>query len=586
MPVVRVTGRQVAPTPLPRARRTAAETALSEGAGVEEARVGTGLAIAQVGATVAETGLRVFAQQEAERRRQAEESRREADTAALVAADNRLSRWVIDRLQDPDTGALTIRGKDAQGLPEQLDQEFLEAAAEIEAGLTTAEQRAGFQPIRGARRNALQADIQPHVAKEKQKYYAAELQTAKENAKQQAIAHAAVPPLADAELQAGVRAIEAMGRQVGLGPDAIAHEVRALESEVVIGIIAQQLAEGHTTIARDYFEDAGAKILPDKRDDVLRALRAGSVRQEAQQAADRIVGAGGTLTAQREQAKAIADPDVRDEALKYVEHEAQVRAAAAQAAHETRLRDALNVLDRTPDVRQVPGDLWVSLNREERNGLFDYAADRASGRPIQTDDRIYYDRIQEASTTPDAFAARNLLGDRHHLADGDFKKLVDLQADIRKGDREKANAFLDAGFRSEDQLITEALGGLGFDAAAIAKTPTTREGKALLELRRTFERQIGAHAALTGKLPTQDEKQQILDNILQQLATPGVARSFWFDTRGRIFSNVAVEDVPTAVSKIPADDRRKIEEALRARGRAITDRAILDLYIDRLTGGR
>ena len=584
MPVVRrVEGRQVATAPLPAARRRAAETALSLGAGVEQERARTGLAVAGVGAAIAEPGLRLFARDQAARRREAEEVRRQADTLAVIAADNTLAAWVRDRVHDPEQGALTIKGKDALPLPEQLGQEFTTLASQVEASLTTPEQRVGFARARANRQEALDLELRRHVAREIQTYTANELKARVDNALQLTIANGADPAAANRELVAGEQAIRALGQSVGLGPEAVEQQVRALQSEAVVGIISKLLAEGQTMQARSYFEETRDQIAGDKLDDVQRALRAGTVRQQAQQEADRIVGAGGTLTQQREQAKALEDPDVREEALRYIEHEAAVRGAIEQQQHEARLRGAYDVLDRAPDVRQVPGDLWSSLTGSERAALFEYAKDRAAGVPVETEWRTYYELQQQASNQPETFAQVNLYSYRHKLGDPEFKKLTDLQGDIKKGDREKADAFLDAGFRSEDALIKDALGALGIRVEGV--TPTSREGQAIIELRRTFERQLGAFTSTTGKKPTQADQQQILDNILQHIATPGVERSFWFDTRGRIFAGLAGEDLPTAVGAIPPAERRLIEEALRGRGRAITDRAILDLYIDRRTGG-
>src|SRR4051812_12663793 len=126
MPKVPTYGtRRIANDPLPDVRRTAAETALSQGAGVEQAKADKGEAIAGFGQGLTNMG-RAFGAIVAE-------ERAKADDIANLEASNRLARWKNKRMYDPEAGALAVRGKDSQALPEQVGGEFEKEADEIAA---------------------------------------------------------------------------------------------------------------------------------------------------------------------------------------------------------------------------------------------------------------------------------------------------------------------------------------------------------------------------------------------------------------------------------------------------------------------
>ena len=120
--------RQAQPTPLSGGRLTAAETPLSQGAGVERARADKSRAIGGFGERVAQHSLGVY-----------ERVRQRQDEVRVTAAENELATWELERLDDPDEGALhTVRGRASLELPSTLGAEFDKRALDIEAGCSRA----------------------------------------------------------------------------------------------------------------------------------------------------------------------------------------------------------------------------------------------------------------------------------------------------------------------------------------------------------------------------------------------------------------------------------------------------------------
>jgi len=589
-------GRKVATAPLPGARLTAAETALSEGAGVEQARAQKFETLAGVAGQLGQMATSTYTalvQQEHDR----------ADNVALLAAGNALATWEHQRLYDPETGALQVKGKDAMPLPEAIAADYGRQADAIAAGLTTPRQKQAFAQLRAQRGEALDLTIRRHVFGEMQTYQGQEVNAAVENAMSAAIANALDPRRVGVELGRAVAAITTNGPALGLGPEQIAQKVAAVTSTVHVGVIDRLLANDQAGAAKVYFQETKGQIDGKALAKVEAALEEGGLRKRAQQTADEIAKDGGTLTEQRDRAKALItdDPKLREQVLNLIEHEAAVTDRADREWHETLVTRAYNVVDKTHDVRSIAPAEWMSLTGGERNSLMDYAAQRARGLPVQNDDPTYYGLMRQAGDDPEAFAQYNLLKDRYRLGDPEFKQLVALQLQIRNGDRAAADRDL-SNFRQNSDVIDDALALYGVDPKVARNKPLSPEGKALAQLYRILDQQVAVLEGKSGKKPTNVDVQQLVDGLLSQSVT-GTVGSGWSAAWNVLLGlaafpvgNIAPMDFSRAgrpvgllnltIADVPETEREKIRGALTRAGRPVTNQTILDAFIlQRLRGG-
>ncbi len=584
MPVVRRNERAVSIGALPSVRKTAAATAESEGAGVELARGRAEAAkfaaeatrqeaIGAFTATATRIGAGLFAEIQ-------DRERNAANQTALIAADNRLSDWRIRRLYDPQNGALAQKGKDALPLPEQIREEFDHVANEIEAGLTNDEQRSAFTRLRSQSWQGVNMEVRRHTFQEMQEYRTTELKTLITNSVNAAQHVAHDPKLVQVELSKATTAITNIGPAMGLGPEAIETQVRAVTSQTHVSVISQLLADDQDQAASAYFDATRGQIEGEKLDEVTRALEEGSLRGQAQRAADAIIRAGGTLREQLDKAKAF-DAKLRDQIEQRVEHNAVVEDRAQREATETAMRQGYDLIDRTNDVSAIPPAQWMSYSGETRSAMIHYAKLRAAGTPIQTDLPTFYALMTQAGEDPQTFLRQNLLNYRHKLDDTEFKQLSGLQLSIRNRDRAAAERDL-AGFRTKSEIIDDTLSQYGINPRAKA---TTAEGKAIANLRRLLDQRIDVLQS-EGKKVTNVEIQAGLDQILgTQVTVPG---SFWnIFPGGKPFRDERRRAIDLTIDDVPTDRRDKIEQRLRTRGLPVTDATILDWYIDALlqTGG-
>lgn len=282
MPVVRAQ-RQVSTAPIPGVRKAAAETPASTGVGLEQARANRGEAIAGAGGVLARVGAATFAKVQ-------QEERDKADQVAGLAMDNAFATWESDTLYNPQTGALTKKGKDALGLPEQVAESFTKKAGEIEATIGNERQRAVFNRIKAQRQQGLDLNVRRHVFQEMQTYGREELAAKVENAHNGAIAKALDPDAVAMEMSEAISAIKEVGPKLGLGPAAIEKQVAAFQSKTIDGVITRLFANGLDRQAKAYFEDAKEKGLLDGAGlaQIEAKVKAGSTDANGERAASAI----------------------------------------------------------------------------------------------------------------------------------------------------------------------------------------------------------------------------------------------------------------------------------------------------------
>jgi hypothetical protein len=563
MPTVRAYGqRQVTTAPIPGVRKRAAETPISEGAGFEQAKAQKADAIAQLGGTVARAGIEEYSQI-------LQEERQKADDTALLEAETTLGKWEHSRLYNPDTGALTKQGKDAMGLPEQVGQDFDKVASDLSAGLSTDRQRAEFARVKANHAVNLDSTIQRHVFQESQKYEATELDGFVTNGVNTAIHSALDPRRVAQELNTVTAKIELHGPRVGMSPETVKTAVAAARSEVHVGVINNLLANSQHRQAAIYFEEVKDQIAGDKLATVTKAVNIGSVNGEAQKASDAIIRAGGSLTEQREKAKAIDDPDVRDQTLQYIEHEDAIRKREAQGKDEDLMVTAGNLIDKG-GIRAVPPGLLAQLTPTQKETLEKYAKRNIVGGTGDSDKVRYFDLKTMALDEPQKFKDVNLRNDLAKLTKTELKELLELQDHIRKGDTPRADAALD-GFRTNQQIVDDTL-----DLAHVARTGAKAQTELVARFRRTLDDQVGSWQRLTGKKAGNDDVQRLADDLLARgVAVP----NSWFQQlignplTGKRLLDVTVADIPPAI-------KTHIVDLLQKNRIQVNDQTILQSYID------
>lgn len=210
----------------------------------------------------------------------------------------------------------------------------------------------------------------------------------------------------------------------------------------------------------------------------------------------------------------------------------------------------------------LPNDLRAAIPPGQFNNLMTYAGKIAGGVPVQTNWDLYYALKRD----PQVLAGTNLGALRDKLGDTEFKQLVNEQQDIRQGKTEDLTRL-----RNGKDVLNQMMREVGIDP-----TPkdTDKEGAAVVgRIWNAFEARVREREQATGKKLSTDEQKAIAGQLF---STVQIDRSLWFNKDAP-----AAAVGPTQRVAVPDTDRKQIIEALRARGRPVTDDAIQSLYRQR-----
>src|SRR5207253_1920360 len=129
------------------------------------------------------------------------------------------------------------------------------------------------------------------------------------------------------------------------GDEQIQASIDSARTKVHLGVIDRLLSLDKDKAARIYFEETQSQIDGDAQARIQKALDEAGTQREGQQQSDAILAAGGTLSEQRDKARAIDDPKVRDEVMSRIEHEAAVKDKIKRDDEESTLIGAYNIVD-------------------------------------------------------------------------------------------------------------------------------------------------------------------------------------------------------------------------------------------------
>lgn len=580
MPTVQLYGGQkVGTEALPGVRVSAAENADSAGVNLDLAKARTDEAIAGLGnaATgVAETAL-------SDQRRIEKEQQDRADQIAVFDANNKLLQWKNSRLYSGDNAALAVKGQAAMPLPESVGDEFKTYADTLAPTMVTPRQKESFARLELEHQTDLDLTLRRHVYQEMTTYEGNVLQSTIDNNTADAALNANDPRRVSTAVGNIETAIKASGPRLGLPPEMVTDQITKAKSSAYTGVIMGLADQGDQKSATAWFQEAKAQgaLEAPAIERIEKALKEGQVKKDSQTQADAIIAQGGSFTDQRNKAKAIDDPNVRDAVMTRIEHENAINDKAQEDLVKSTLNRAYATIDGGGKLDDIPASDRVTI-AAHMPAVTEFALKKAKGEPIETDPATYYGLMQQAAVAPQSFATVNLLGARTKLSNADFKQVAEIQSAILKGDRETAEQTGLGGYRTIDQVIKNSLTQYGIPAEDAQQS--TAQKASVAELHRLVDQEVSAREAAPAppgqkkKKTTPDEAQQIVDKILgTPVTTPG---SWWQSIPGMsMFSSPQKPSVVNlTIDDVPKSERTTIENRLRAAGQPVNDVTILNAY--------
>ena len=222
-----------------------------------------------------------------------------------------------------------------------------------------------------------------------------------------------------------------------------------------------------------------------------------------------------------------------------------------------------------PDGKPLPAttrpdaETWNNLSWEKQKSIDATLAHNAKGQDVPTNQEAWYE-IHRGLTSMDpkerdAWAGKSLWQYKPVLSNNDFQELAKLQGTVRKGDPNKELSHV----QTLSGLVDGTLNTLKID-------PTPKPGSADAEkaakFRRTVQDRVTAFESEKGSKASAVEQQKIIDSLVIEVQGTGG----WFSSNKRRWE-MSVKDVP-------AEERAKIEDALKRGGIEANDDLIVDLF--------
>lgn len=495
-----------------------------------------------------------------------QEKKQEADDIATTEAYSDAVKAKNELMYDPQNGAMNRKGKNAIGAVEEYSDQYQKRLKDIEKKLRNGNQRAMFEKIKSRESLELHNTLQRHEFQEHARYDQETTMSAIEASRDDAIKNYQNNGKVSESISIQVAAIDAHGKRNGLSSEAIKSEKEKAVSSTHSGVINRMLNNGQDKLAKAYFDEVKTSLTGDDTARIEKSLSSGTLRGEAQRKTDEIIGKAESLKDGLEMARSIKDSNLRDEVVSRVKTRFSESKAISDQQKEKRYQQAADILEKTGDKDRIPNDLWSQLSLSERNAIDSRAKQIASGIPVSTDWKVYYELKTQASSsdTRDKFLRTNLLTVRDKLSDSDFKELVKLQSQLRTGDQKALEEV--SGYRTANQVVNDTMKSVGID-------PNKDEEKASL-LKRRVDQEISDLAKRTGKKPNTQEIQGIVDNLLVR----GEVDGFFYNPNKFLFEVEKGDVFMVDTKDIPRNERLKIEEALRANNLPITEDSVIDLY--------
>jgi hypothetical protein len=207
-----------------------------------------------------------------------EQEQLKADQAAFMEADRVLGENENAILNDPTSGALNYRGKDAMDVSSKALEEFDLAASKAQQGLKTDRQRTVFSQALQQRRQGIERTLMRHESNERESYYASEREAYKASAHSAAITNYKDPARIEQEID---KARAAIDQTPGLSADQRQAELSMRRSATYAGVIDRYLSNDEVNGAERYYASVKDRVGGEAASNIERAIRVAKDRQQA-----------------------------------------------------------------------------------------------------------------------------------------------------------------------------------------------------------------------------------------------------------------------------------------------------------------
>lgn len=195
------------------------------------------------------------------------QAKQRGDQVALVEAQRKLDDFEAKNLFDPNTGALSRKGKDAFNIPDLIGNDFDKYGQEIFDGLSNEDQKLAFKKMWLSRSAQMRRTLFAYEREQMYMYAKENNQAFVDSSRNRSALYYNVPEVVDKSITDARSAVRMQGQIDGLPEDAIS--VKELEAESNIRLVTLSvMADANPQMAINYYKQSASRFTAD---DMLRA---------------------------------------------------------------------------------------------------------------------------------------------------------------------------------------------------------------------------------------------------------------------------------------------------------------------------
>ncbi len=335
-----------------------------------------------------------------ETRRVYVEAKGQADDLAVQDALQKTVKLRNTLLLDPNTGAMTKKGKDAFGVVNEYTPQFDEQADKISETLSNPEQKAMYSKLRGQQATDLNTSLQSHIFTESQKYDDEVTNSGVIAQRDDAVLNYQEPGRIAQSLKMQTALLQSRGQRLGLPDDAVKLAVEDSVSKTHAAVVQRMLANDQIDQAEQYFKVNKAGFDATDVTNVEKSLEGSKDVSLSLSVYDHVKNfrlSDGNPDEAKMEDYVRALPDMSDERKQKIEQVVKAKAGEdfrnktkAEGANDTTFKNSLTEAFKAG----VPLEQALKLPSRYANDSYDqllkenFARDLYSGKGVKTDYRV------------------------------------------------------------------------------------------------------------------------------------------------------------------------------------------------------
>ena len=487
-----------------------------------------------------------------------------ASKDAFVASSDKTRAFL-----NGDGGIYSKRGRDALGTVKLTDSELDKISGEAQEFLTNDTQREAFSSLWNRHRSTSLDGVSRHEMRQRNVANVQTTEAMLADSLDNALNNFTDQESINESIENTVIAIRTNGQ--GQSEEVMTQQIDAAISNIHKGVIDRMLVDDPKG-AREYFSKNKNDVEGKDNKIVEAALKAGILRGDAQEKTDKIMADIANPADQLKEARAIRNPELRDETVMRVKLRQKDDAALVAANNKQLVEGGWAAVEQGLEAGTGTDDLLKMVDKmpthKDRENMRKFIDKKVSGEDIVTDPDLYYRLRVMSMDEPGQFKKTKLTDFYADLSLSDRERLIDLQQSIGPDG--------DTAGRTLNQMVTQSLRSIGIDTGAGAGKP---DKKLTSTFWRKVEDELVNFKEVNGREANRSDQQAIIDNLIIEGEVKG--RTPFFDPDVRLFQ--VEEGQEFFIEEVPKEERAEIIEALKRKNLPVTNDAIVSLWTQQVT---